>query len=151
MKRDPRLRPLSRDHHHALALARRATLAANSGDPRAVRETWDEVVAKFNDELVPHFEIEERFLLPAMRAAGDELLVDRILDDHRVIRKLIRSGGHDPQRLAEFGERLTDHVRFEERVAFPSAEAKLGSDVLETVGKAATPPSAEMPTSDQRP
>ena len=146
MKRDPRLRPLSRDHHHALALARRATLAAKSGDPSAVRETWDEVVTKFDDELVPHFEIEERFLLPAMRAAGDEPLVDRILDDHRAIRKLVRSGGHDPQRLAEFGERLTGHVRFEERVAFPSAETKLASDVLEGVEKAATPPSAERPT-----
>ncbi len=147
MKRDPRLRPLSRDHHHALALARRATLAAKSGDPSAVRDTWDEVVAKFDDELVPHFEIEERFLLPAMRAAGDEPLVDRILDDHRAIRKLVRSGGHDPQRLAEFGERLTGHVRFEERVAFPSAETKLASDVLEGLEKAATPPSAERPTS----
>lgn len=147
MKRDPRLRPLSRDHQHALALARRATLAAKSGDPSAVRETWDEVLTKFDDELVPHFAIEERLLLPAMRAACDKPLVDRILDDHRAIRKLVRSGDHDLHRLAEFGERLTGHVRFEERVAFPSAETKLPSDVLDAIEKAATLPSDEGPTS----
>jgi len=66
MKRDPRLRPLSGDHHHALALARRASLAATDQNPGALEDTWDEVVQRFDDELTPHFEIEERFLLPAM-------------------------------------------------------------------------------------
>ena len=75
MKRDPRLRPLSRDHHHALALARRATLAATDRNPGAPRDAWDEVVQKFDDELLPHFEIEERFLLPVAESklSDDEL------------------------------------------------------------------------------
>lgn len=143
MKRDLRLRPLSRDHHHALALAKRATGAAADGDPGVLEQTWNEVLRKFDDELVPHFEIEERWLLPPLEAAGASALVERVLADHRALRDLAgASGAGVGQRLAEFGARLTEHVKFEERVLFPAAEASLTAEALQAVEDATHPPSA---------
>ena len=68
MQRDPRLRKLSSDHHHALVLARRLTTLA--GDARAVEEARETLALAFERELAPHFRIEEDLLLPALHAAG---------------------------------------------------------------------------------
>ncbi len=141
MKRDPSLHPLSRDHHHALALARRATLAATDRNPGAPQDAWDEVVQKFDDELLPHFEIEERFLLPAMTTAGEEALVKRVLEEHRALRDLVQMAVVDLREcLAGFGTLLTEHVRFEERILFPVAESRLSDDELEAIAAAAPEP-----------
>ncbi len=151
MKRDPRLRQLSRDHHHALALARRATLAATDRNPGRLEDTWDEVVRRFDDELVPHFEIEERLLLPAMSAVGEGPLVERVLDDHLVIRDLVQPATVDlRKRSAEFGARLTEHVRFEERVLFPVAESKLTDKELEAIAMATPVPRTRMTPREEK-
>lgn len=130
MKRDPRLHGLSSDHHHALVLARAL------GD---ARETWNSDAGaalgeRFDAEIAPHFAVEEELLLPALREVGAAELVDRTLTDHGVLRAQIARAraGHGPSARA-FGERLSEHVRFEERELFPACEARLSSEVLDAV------------------
>lgn len=130
MKRDPRLRKLSSDHHSALVLARR--LARHSGawtaaDGGTLRE-------RFSRELEPHFHIEEEVLLPALREAGRADLAERTQRDHEALRELIAAAASpaaDSTLARRIGELLREHVRFEEQELFPSCEALLPDVVLE--------------------
>ena len=134
MKRDPRLRGLSSEHHQALVLAR--TLAA----PNASWHAADGVLLgqRFDSELEPHFLIEEEVLLPGLRAVGRVDLVDRTIADHLFLRasaSAARAG--DAEAARAFGTRLGDHVRFEERELFPACEALLPDGVLDEVARRA--------------
>ena len=131
MKRVLQLRDLSEDHHHGLVLARKAKLAASG------QEMWAEVDAAFESELAPHFEIEETFIGPALRDAGEMHLAQRLLDEHAALRRFVTPGCErslDDLRL--FGELLERHIRFEERELFEVAQDKLSSDELEAVANA---------------
>jgi hemerythrin-like domain-containing protein len=137
MKRDSRLRGLSSDHHHALVLARRATRAASGDDPE-VNRIWAEVLARFHGDIVHHFEIEERLLLPALRDEGEVELVQRTLAEHAALRQCVGEGGVDDTRirLRRFGDLLSAHVRFEERVLFEIAQELLPNEVLQAISSA---------------
>lgn len=125
VKRDPRLAGLSADHHRALVLARRA--AAGALPVAALR-------VRFDEELEPHFRIEEDVLLPALCQAGDDDLAARTLRDHARMRDaLSRAEAGDPKAVAEFSALLVAHVRFEERELFPACEMKLSPTLLEEV------------------
>jgi hemerythrin-like domain-containing protein len=126
MKRDPRLRGLSSEHHQALVLAREL----GSGDALLA-----ELQARFARELEPHFRIEEEVLLPALRAIGEHELVARTEREHAALRQLVDRGG-----LAAFAETLIEHVRFEERELFPCCEARLPGEVLAEVARRSPPP-----------
>ncbi len=135
MKRHLSLRNLSDDHHRALVLARRLRRLA------AERETVDlaalsrEVRQEFDVELEPHFRIEERWLLPSLRAKGADDLARRTTGDHARLRELVRSPW-TRDTAAELGALLETHVRFEERVLFPKAEALLSDAELASVREA---------------
>ena len=111
MKRDPRLQPLSREHHHALVLARRAMRGGLT--PGEARSTFYEMLAL-------HFATEEKDLVPVLRAAGRSDLADRMLYEHEKIRTALAR-----EHIATFGRLLAEHVRFEERELFPAYEALL--------------------------
>ncbi len=138
MKRSPFLRPLSDDHHAALVLARRARRAgeAAAGDVETRGALWREIGERFRTELEPHFRVEEERLLPALEAAGERDLVARTREDHADLRERVRAPC-SPEALAEWGRRLERHVRFEERVLFPRAEAVLPEAALAAVERAA--------------
>lgn len=134
MKRDPRLRGLSSDHHHALVLARRISERVAEGEPDAVFARL--VTERFERELEPHFAIEEEVLLPALRAAGETALVERTEADHAFLRvRIAEAAAGTAGALAVFGERLVEHVRFEEVDLFAACEAKLAAEVLEEVAR----------------
>jgi hemerythrin-like domain-containing protein len=130
MKRSQELIALTREHHHALVLARRAIDGA--------RELATGLAEIFASELEPHFQIEEETLLPPMRDAGELARVARTLDEHRRLRALaqaVKQG--DLGSLAPFGRLLEAHVRFEERDLFPCAEAVLPAAALAAVAACA--------------
>lgn len=136
MKRDPRLRGLSSDHHQGLVLARRVGRRAEAGtlDMDLARE----VAERFRSELEPHFSVEEDVLLTALRDLGEHELSDRTLDDHAFLRARVRSAlDGTVEALAEFADRLHDHIRFEERTLFPACEEKLADAVLEEAARRA--------------
>lgn len=131
MRRDPNLIRLSRDHHTGLVLAKRARELPTDDPPR--RESgWTEIQTRFAEELEPHFQLEEEGLLPALRQAGEDGLVERTLAEHAELRSLI---GEDataaPQR---FGDALAAHIRFEEAELFETAQRVLSAAVLAELG-----------------
>jgi hypothetical protein len=131
MKRSESLKGLSHEHHHALFIAKR--LRDEGGAAlEAFLEFW-------RTEGRIHFWIEEDVLLPGSGLAGpgEDPEVARLLDDHLAIRRRVASlleGEASDEALAELGQALTDHVRFEERELFPRIEAALPPDELERLG-----------------
>ncbi|PKO88861.1 MAG: hemerythrin HHE cation-binding protein [Betaproteobacteria bacterium HGW-Betaproteobacteria-12] len=126
MKRSPALLQLSREHHTALSLAMRI---AKATDQTAQERLLATVPALFRGELEPHFQEEERSLLPQLAQAGETALVARTLDEHAQMRALAAAiAGGDAAALAPFGRLLQAHVRFEERELFVVAEQRLFAD-----------------------
>lgn len=123
MKRSLLLQPLSREHHAALKLALSCVRAAQSARAESVGPACNHALNAFAEALEPHFQTEEDELLPKLRAASQQVLVQRTLADHHALRAL-RAGlqRHDAAALAEFGHLLKAHVRFEERELFPAVE-----------------------------
>jgi hypothetical protein len=99
---------------------------------------------EFEAALEPHFRVEERWLLPALRANGAGGLADRTADDHARLRALVH-GPWEPDSPTQLGALLEAHVRFEERSVFPTAEALLSAAELAAVQEAA------MDAADRRP
>lgn len=124
MKRHAALQHLSRDHHKALKLARQACFASDSG--HAIAEAAGTINALFPEWLEELFRSEESGLLPALEAAGGGELVCQVLAQHAELRALNRQlETPDGATLARFGKLLNDHVRFEERELFETAQALL--------------------------
>jgi iron-sulfur cluster repair protein YtfE (RIC family) len=123
MKRSLLLQPLSREHHAALKLALACVRAAQSDRAEMIGLACNHALTAFAEALEPHFQTEEDVLLPKLRAASQQLLVQRTLADHHALRAL-RAGlqRQEAAALAEFGHLLTAHVRFEERELFPAVE-----------------------------
>jgi hemerythrin-like domain-containing protein len=123
MKRSPALQPLSREHHTALSLANACVRAALSGDAAMVRLACQRAISSFANELDAHFKIEELSLLPLLTSSETQVLVQRTLAEHQLLRGL-RDGlrQNDVEALNNFGQCLLSHVRFEERELFPVIE-----------------------------
>jgi hemerythrin-like domain-containing protein len=132
MKRDRRLRDLSAQHHRALVIARALSREALDWS----REDGIVLGEGFDREIDPHFRIEEEVLLPALRRAGALPLAERTETDHAFLRRTVAAARQgDALAARAFGERLTDHVRFEERELFPACEATLSDEVLDDVAE----------------
>ena len=123
MKRHESLQELSREHYQALKLVLVVRRAVDSGDLLRIGEAAAACVAAFAAELEPHFQVEERDLLPQLEAAGEAALLQRTRDDHGELRRLAAALPFaDAASLQRFADCLNAHVRFEEREMFPAVE-----------------------------
>ena len=113
MKRDPRLVPLSREHHAALRLGRQLIAGEGGG-----------LLRDMLPALRAHFAEEEHTLLPRLAAHGLDALVKRLRDEHAQLLALFAAAQRG-ERQAEAGQMLIDHVRFEERTLCPAVELLL--------------------------
>jgi hemerythrin-like domain-containing protein len=136
MRRHAALRGLSSDHHHALVLAREARIAAE--DPERAAAVWSSLAQTFALKLEPHFRTEERFLLPALEAAGEVAVVLQTRREHEFLRALVRGVEcADPVTgMLLFADALERHVRFEEREVFEVAQRVLAANSLEALSDA---------------
>jgi hypothetical protein len=135
VKRIPELRDLSDDHHTALVLARRCRQWAKR-EEEALAGAGRELREAYATHLAPHFEIEERHLLPGLDAIGEPALAERIRADHAALRALLAAPAFDRASLERFGRLLEAHVRFEEREAFEVAQLRLPAPVLRAIAEA---------------
>ena len=135
MKRHPALLPLSRDHHHALVIARRLRQATD----HTAAETVAAVLTHWRSEEKLHFRVEEELLLPAYAAYGDpdHPAVLQMLIDHMLIRRDIgRLTDQPPLKLMhDLGALLRSHVELEEREVFPLVEVTIPEAELTELGK----------------
>ncbi len=129
MKRLAALLPLSREHHEALVLARRACDPTRpDARPGPLRE---HLLRRWSESFESHFAVEEQVLLPALRAAGAAEEAGEALRQHDALRQCIaRLRRGDLAALPRWGEAMRDHVRWEERHLFGRAEALLDLDAL---------------------
>jgi len=91
-----------------------------------VVKTCQRAIRAYTDELEPHFQIEEQSLLPLLRSAEMQSLVQRTLADHQQLRALLDGlRQNNIEALDSFGKCMAAHVRFEERELFPAVESLL--------------------------
>lgn len=121
MKRAAELAPLSRQHHEALVLARRACEPQRTGaEPAALQA---HLLQRWAEHFVPHFTVEEQVLLPALAAAGAGEDAATALRQHAQLRQLMDRIAHgELAALPLWGDAMRQHVKWEEQDLFPRAE-----------------------------
>lgn len=122
MKRSDALKPLSRDHHHALVTAKRL-YNLHHEDPEKAADYWRDVRQSLSDELSAHFHEEEEGFGHLLTGR----MKQRFLDDHATLRKLLEDKGSESILL--FARCLKNHVRFEERELFGWLEQNHGQEI----------------------
>jgi iron-sulfur cluster repair protein YtfE (RIC family) len=137
LKRDKALHILSHDHHHGLLLAQ----LIKKGSPKyknmpdTTEGKKDYSIRFYNDELIKHFEDEEKILFPVVNGKDDEIdnLFEEIITEHKKIKQLInhlKSDENVENTLDEFGHILESHIRKEERILFGKIQEVLTEDEL---------------------
>jgi iron-sulfur cluster repair protein YtfE (RIC family) len=129
VRRHPALVPLSQDHQHELAHARRLHRAADA-EPEQRLAAASAYADAFFAETVEHFRREEEILFPLyVRHAGSTPTLERILREHMQLHGLVRAlrtaaaaGEIAPEALRTLGALLHEHVRVEERELFEEIE-----------------------------
>lgn len=137
-RRHDALIPLTHDHHHTLAHARRLEEGASLTDLSERRRVADDFVNFYLGRVLRHFhEEEELFFAPLMdhEEACDEVMkaVAEHLRIHglaRVLRRGLVDGEADPETMKALSKLLTTHVRSEEKNVFPLVERLLTSEEL---------------------
>ena len=131
MKRDKNIVPLSQDHYFGLLSGWKIKqgIKKNISYERIknyINYHWD------NSQSF-HFDEEEKILFPY---SNDEL-TQRALDEHKEIRELLKTLNEveDFELLTLYADKVTEHIRFEERVLFPHLENILTEEQLAEVGK----------------
>jgi hemerythrin-like domain-containing protein len=138
MQRHKSLHPLSHQHHNGLALGvliRRSL--DHDGSAANVRRQCARAVTRFEHELLNHFELEEKFLFPAIeRELGGHPLVETLLEQHRQLTALAGTLRQDANRedLDHFLDLLRDHIRAEENVLFQDVQDCLSESTMDDLG-----------------
>lgn len=136
-RRHVALVPLTHDHHHALAHARRLRLAAG-GDAHELLHQSQGFLDFFHNDTLNHFREEEEVVFPL--AIGDERVSDllsRVVTEHLQIRAMaarlaieVDEARVHGQTALELAEALEAHIRLEEREVFPLLEEVVSDDQL---------------------
>lgn len=138
MRRSSALVPLTHDHHHALAAARRVRIAAGENAPQRA-EAVAAMLTLYEESLLNHFREEEEQLFPLLVNALPEPPQDlvRALVDHVEIHALMLrlragadAGAPAPEVMTEVARRIDDHVHLEERRLFPMIEDVVAASAL---------------------
>jgi hemerythrin-like domain-containing protein len=137
MLRDRNLIPLSRQHQHALALCVRIDRASPIGE--ADLAVWQaEITQLFQSEIRIHFAAEEQILFPAARKFLELIpLVDELSADHVALRGCFvngQAGQMSATDLSAFGQRLSAHIRKEERQLFERLQELVNQEELAQLG-----------------
>jgi len=138
MLRDKNLIPLSHQHQRALALCVRIDRASPIAG--ADVDAWQQEIAQlFRTEISAHFTAEEQIVFPAAgRFSKLSALIEDLIADHVALRQYMESagtGGLSAHELAAFGQRLSAHIRKEERQLFESLQKLLSAEELASLGQ----------------
>lgn len=118
LTRKKEMKPVSRDHHHALLLCWKIRTAFKKGiSVERVRKYADWF---YHEHILPHFELEEKYIFPVL--GNDDELVKRDLSDHKRLKRLFENIKDPLKSLGLIEEELEKHIRFEERVLFEKVQ-----------------------------
>jgi len=138
MLRDKSLVPLSRQHQHALALCVRIDRASPISDSDLA--AWQaEITQLCQTEIEIHFVAEENVVFPAARRFPQfSALVDDLISDHAALRALFVDAAAQQMSAASLllvGQRLSTHIRKEERQLFEGLQEVLSQEELAQMGR----------------
>ena len=155
----PELRRFQAEHARWLAELAERGPGAEAGDTARLLALWEE-------EILPRCRRVEDVLLPelARRIPEADAVIVFTLGDHVVLRGLVRAlrAAQEPGRrdvAARLGEKLAEHLAFEERTLLPAVQEALGCDRLAALGceltireqkRSAGEPPAMHPTSRKK-
>lgn len=125
--RDEFLKPISRDHHYGLLLCWKIRTGFRKQiDVGRIKSYTDWY---YQHHLLPHFELEEKFVFPIL--SNDHDLVKKALSQHRELRRLFEDENDATKSLGKIEEKLEAHIRFEERVLFNEIQKVASRQVIE--------------------
>ena len=138
IRRNDALIPLTHDHHHALAQARRLRDLSELSDHTERRNGTNDFVNFYFGRAIRHFhEEEELFFAPLIDEPRAQELVVRAVSDHlrlhalvRALKRQLSKGEAEPDTLARISQVLAEHIRFEEQQLFPLVEELVTEDDL---------------------
>ncbi|HME33646.1 MAG TPA: hemerythrin domain-containing protein [Candidatus Sulfotelmatobacter sp.] len=138
MLRDRNLVPLSRQHQHALALCVRIDRAMPIAD--ADLAAWQaEITQIFQSEINIHFAAEELVLFPGARKFAELIpLTEELFTDHAVLREFFahaEARTMSATELSAFGQRMSAHIRKEERQLFERMQELMNHEELTLLGQ----------------
>lgn len=138
MLRDKSLVPLSRQHQHALALCVRIDRA--SPIPDSDLAAWQtEITQLCQAEIEFHFLAEEKVVFPeARRFPHFDALVDDLLADHAALRASFAEAAAQQMsdaNVSAVAQRLSAHIRKEERQLFEGLQEVLSTEELALMGR----------------
>lgn len=129
IKRNENLKAISREHHHGLLLSWKIRNGLKKQiDPLRIEKYVDWF---YKEHLLPHFEIEEKYIFPILNKDND--LVKKALADHRRLIRVIESETDILKKLTTVEEELESHIRFEERVLFNEVQEVASKEQLELI------------------
>lgn len=114
MKRHRVLEPFSRDHFSGLVVARHLIKDRDETALLACMKLWE-------DEMQDHFAEEEKLLC----AMASPEMIQRLHQEHEDLRRMVisaRIGQFGPDDIGKLGQKIYDHIRWEERELFPAVE-----------------------------
>lgn len=137
MLRDKTLIPLSHQHQRALVLCVRIDRAQPI--PVTDLESWQaEIEQHFEQEIKFHFIAEEQVLFPAARGFSELVpLVDELIADHAALCKSFSDAARrrmSAEDLFSFAQRLSAHIRKEERILFERLQEAMTVEELKAIG-----------------
>lgn len=143
MKRDPRLVRLSEEHHHGLVFSLRLERELAGATETQLAALYGDLLRFWTRGLLPHFHAETQCLLARLvrHTSPQSPSAQRLLADHFSMETLVarmRDAATGEQRrnaLAQFGETLRDHIRWEERVLFEETQRLLTEPELDAMGR----------------
>ena len=108
------LKPLSREHHHALLLCWKIKTGISKGiSPQRIKSYADWF---YNSHLKNHFELEEKYIFPVLDANNPHVI--QAIQEHRALEKLFTEDTNPEDTLKKIQTQLEQHIRFEERTLF---------------------------------
>jgi iron-sulfur cluster repair protein YtfE (RIC family) len=137
MLRDKSLIPLSHQHQRALALCVRIDRAQPIPGPDL--SAWQaEIEQLVEQEIEIHFRAEERVLFPAACQFPELLpLAEELIADHVSLRESFsqaKARGMSGEGLSSFAQRLSAHIRKEERQLFERLQQLMNAKDLAALG-----------------
>lgn len=128
IKRSKELAPLSREHHEGLLLAWKIKQGLrNDADAQLISNyiQWF-----WETDLEEHFRKEEEIL--AAHLPREHEFVSRMFEEHEEIEALIRINAMvtDEDMFVQLADKISEHIRFEERILFPFAELTIPGNQL---------------------
>lgn len=129
LKRHTALEPLSREHHYGLQLCWKIRTGFKKGVETLRIRNY--VVWFYENHLLPHFEVEEKYIFPILGIDND--LIKRALSEHQKIKRLALSETEVHKSLHSLEDVLEKHIRFEERILFNEIQSVATTEQLQQI------------------